>query len=219
MVREHRVSRTTNMSWIQVTFYGLFCSVFQVYERRICWWLILLHPPEINYLSKLSTAAGFQPRVVHSHSIFVQKKNKTKTLAKKHGNGPGAKKGAKCLDFWVFCWQGSHWPKGSPWNPSLRITPHHSPSLLTPTNTTWKIKNHLLHISAVHFLSGLRKMDMPRWARQLIKCPWVVNSWTTRERDLRILTRRSITSKDCQELIVSPQMQKCKTWKLYETMK
>ena len=126
MVREHRVSRTTNMSWIQVTFYGLFCSVFQVYERRICWWLILLHPPEINYLSKLSTAAGFQPRVVHSHSIFVPKKNKTKTLAKKHGNGPGAKKGAKCLDFWVFCWQGSHWPKGSPWNPSLRITPHHS---------------------------------------------------------------------------------------------
>lgn len=171
-------------------------------EEKICWWLILLHPPEINYLSKLSTAAGFQ---LPSH-ICPKRTTKRRRWQKKHGNGPGAKKGATCLDVWVFCWQGSHWPKGSPWNPSLRITP------ITPHTHKHdlKTKNHLLHISAVHSLSGLRKMDMPRWARQLIKCPWVVNSWTTRQRDLRILTRRSITSKDCQELIVRPQMQKCK---------
>ena len=112
---------------------------------------------------------------LHSRGMFVPETNR-----------PGPKKGAKCLDS-LGCLVGQqrslYWTLRDPdWNPC----PHHSHQ-----------SPHLLHISAVHFLSGLRKMDMPRWARQLIRCPWVVNSWTTRQGDLGISHKAiGVSSKD-----------------------
>ena len=157
------------MSWIQVTFYGLFCLNLQVYERRKDLLMANLAAPTWD---KLPIKAINCCRV-SAPMAYLSQKNKTKTLAKK--NMVMDLKQRKVPNVWILeCFVGR-----GPIDLRDHHGIHHSaslPSLLTPTNTTWKIKNHLLHINAVHFLSGLRKMDMPRWARQLIKCPW--DSWT-----------------------------------------
>lgn len=80
MVGEHSVSRSTKMSWIQVTFYGLFCLNLQVYERRKDLLMANLAAPTWD---KLPIKAINCCRVSAPIAYLSQKNNKTKTLAKK----------------------------------------------------------------------------------------------------------------------------------------